>query len=223
MIALLRCWCSAGLAAVFLCGAAAQASPIPDLDRVRVPSAAVLQESVDKPWACTPAMMAAYRQAGLPEGNSLRTLSAINRFVGQRFSYRVDRVERWDNFSLSVLAGKRVRGDCEDFAITVTTLALCGGVPADQLGFAMTRSKRGPLDLEGIDHAIGLYLGEEGTHVIADTARRGVRKFHQRSARVILWQKIERLRENPGLYQSSLALRPEDAYAKNIGSANSRP
>lgn len=164
---------------------------------VRSPSVIAGQTGVRDIWQCTPAQRAAYLASGLPRGDSLATMQAIDQRVRSTIRYREDREEAWTNFVDQALSRTRAVGDCEDYALTVITMALCADVPAEKLGIALSSQNDRNAATFGIDHVFAYYTQGGRTYSVGNTTRNRVVQVAPRD-RVKLWQSVPGLRVAPG-------------------------
>lgn len=115
-------------------------------------------------------LRSSYDRTSLPHGDSARVLRAIDTRVKQIMSYRLDTkgAESWDSFAREVLdRASNVHGDCDDFTLTTMALAICAGIPAERLEFAITQTKPGPLSFANMSHAYLIYTDPQGERYIA--------------------------------------------------------
>lgn len=185
----------------------AMATPFPDLGtRVEVPSVRAGQASTQDLFSCPPALQAAYAASGLPVGDSVQTVRAIDKAVRRTLRYRQDArgADVWTNFAAQVMGGRRATADCEDFATTAVTLAICAGVPAHNLGIALSNNRNSRADMRDINHAFAFYLGERGPVSVADMSASAPRPVTQRRDGVMLWQTIPALLSTPAVFRSSV-------------------
>ncbi|MFG6080369.1 hypothetical protein ACEUZ9_000919 [Paracoccus litorisediminis] len=198
----------ASLALTIITGPGARADTLNGLrseGQVVILDAARLQLLAGSPFQCSSELNDAYRKARMPMGDSLATLAEIRRRVVRQFLYLEDRSEAWTNLAPVMLDGGIGMGDCDDFAATIISLALCAGIPKEKLGFAMASSIGEP-SIDNIDHALGLYFGEAGTQVIADTNRDRLRPYAAERDGVIFWQDIGSLNDRPGQYHATVQI-----------------
>lgn len=137
-----------------------------------------------------------YLHSGLPRFSGVRTIIEIDNFVKGRMAYRSEGMsDRWVNYAGEVLSGTKVGGDCDDAAITAAALAICGGAPADSIGFAIFNAQT--YGKQGANHIVATYTDERGVTVaFGDTndgvvwnlADRNVRpKFSASAADISVW------------------------------------
>lgn len=186
----------------------AEAAPLPRAPgSLQIPFSVTDHNTARTLWQCDASLLAAYRASGLPSGDSLSTIRSIDRFVRTRIRYREDRgADAWSNFAAAALGGKRSTGDCEDYAMTAVTLALCAGVPEEKLGVALSNQGRGAPDVRKINHAFAYYKDGEKTHAFADTTRRTVAEISPRKDRVAAWQTVPALRHDPRIFVPAIPL-----------------
>lgn len=170
---------------------------------VNIASSRINQNSVENIFDCPPALQVAYDQAGLPKGNDLRTMRAINALVHSKWTYRNDRGDIWTDQSAKIVGGDRVRGDCEDMVITMITLGICAGIPANKMAFAFSKTRGGSANIEGIDHAVAIFKDGNTAHIAADTMNSSMRRMTIRD-KVVFWQTADRLRMRPGVYNAQI-------------------
>lgn len=124
---------------------------------------------------CT-ALQGAYQASGLPYGDSIQTLRAIDAAVKKSFRYRKDPRgnESWNSFADRVLNGeRRITADCDDYALTTMALAICAGVAPERLDFATAQTRSGARTIAKMDHAIAVYTAPDGRrYVVGDTTSR---------------------------------------------------
>lgn len=194
-----------GFLAVF--SVPAMATPFPDLGtRVEVPSVRAGQTSTQDLFSCPPSLRSAYATSGLPVGDSVQTVRAIDKKVRRTLRYRQDPrgSDVWTNFAAQVLGGHRATADCEDFATTAVTLAICAGVPAQKLGIALSNNRNSRADMRAINHAFAFYLDERGPVSVADTSASSPRSVTQRRDGVMLWQTVQSLLVTPAVFRASV-------------------
>lgn len=192
------------LAALLLAGSAA-ADPLPDTGMgVRVASVASSLSGTEAAWSCPADMAAAYAASGLPSGDRVETLRAIDRHLRSRIRYREDPDgDIWTNHASRVLRGERVAGDCDDFALAAISLALCAGVPAEKMGLALAHRGRGRLNMQSTNHVFAFYADGSRTLAVADTFRDRVGEVISRRDRVTFWQSVPEMRKAPDMFRAA--------------------
>lgn len=187
---------------VLLAGSAV-AGPLPDVGvPVKAPSVVASQAGTTDLFACPAYLRDAYARSGMPRGDSVAVLRAIETKVRRTIRYRKDPgADVWTNFAVQALEGKRVFGDCEDFATTTITLALCAGVPAEKLGVAMS-SQSG--SLTSTDHAFAYYVSDKGVMGVADTSRGRMSRVSPKRDKVTMWQSVPQLLAEPGVFRAAV-------------------
>lgn len=155
-------------------------------------------------WQCTPAERQAYMASGLPMGDSLETVRAINGHVRRMMGYRREPADAWHDHALAILTGRRASGDCEDYAITAITMALCAGVAPERIGIALSGTGS-TSRLTNIDHALAFYDSGTAVYGFADTRVRGVRPIRGGSHGVIIWQTAGSLQRDPKMFYATSA------------------
>ncbi|WP_132953349.1 hypothetical protein [Rhodovulum bhavnagarense] len=163
---------------------------------------------VDQPWVQSCAGLDdAYRATGLPYGDSVAILRGIDRFVRHRLRYRPDAAgqDDWSSLARELLLGDDiVEGDCDDFALTAISLAICAGVAPGQLDFALVQSRPGTLSVHGMDHAIGIYTSSTGRRwIIGDTF--GPMRPVDEETRIVMWFDMEELLMPAPLWRTMLS------------------
>lgn len=140
----------------------------------------------------------AYEASGLPLGNSIETIRAIDTFVKRNIRYREDRrgSEAWQNFSAQLLGGSQATGDCDDYALTTIALAVCAGVPAANLEYAVAQTDAGPLSIKKLDHALAIYTAPNGEKYTMGDTRNRVRKLSRRAGVILKVRASEIARGN---------------------------
>lgn len=134
-----------------------------DVDRMRFDVSDRLFSDADV-TSCA-RLRALYAREGWPEGNSIEVIEEIDARVRARFTYERERDEVWTNYAEEVLRGEEFRGDCDDLATTSATLALCAGVPPEQVGYLLTRT----ITLGGdprANHMLAFYRDPTGRPVV---------------------------------------------------------
>lgn len=121
----------------------------------------------DQSWIATcEGLKAAYDNAGLPKEDTLEAIRQLDTFVKRRMITRYGgdgRSEDWSSFAPDLLLSSRKPiGDCDDFALTAASLAICAGVPADRIEFVTVDSRGGAPSLSRVDHAYAAYRDPSG-------------------------------------------------------------
>lgn len=140
----------------------------------------------------------AYGDAGLPSFTGLETIIEIDNFVKNRMRYRSEGMsDRWVNYAGEVLSGRKVGGDCDDAAITAAALAICGGAPAERVGFAIFNAQT--YGKQNANHIVATYtapngvtvaFGDTNDGVVWNLADKNVRpKFTASAADISVWLK----------------------------------
>lgn len=140
----------------------------------------------------------AYDEAGLPSFTGLETIIEIDNFVKNQMRYRSEGMsDRWVNYAGEVLAGRKVGGDCDDAAITAAALAICGGAPAERVGFAIFNAQT--YGKQNANHIVATYtdpngvtvaFGDTNDGVVWNLADKNVRpKFTASAADISIWLK----------------------------------
>lgn len=196
------------LLAAILAASPLMADPFPDTGvRVLVPSVAAGQIGTQSTFSCPDSVKRAYDGSGLPSGDDLSVIRRIDAVVRKGVRYRKDPAgeDLWSNFAISVLSGETHVGDCEDFATTAITLALCAGVPAERLGIALSDNRRsGPRGVSGINHAFAYYVKDGVPFSFADTSSSSVRRVSFTRDGVMLWQGVTGLLKAPATFRASI-------------------
>lgn len=174
---------------------AAVAGGLPDRGHmVMIESVSAGQTEVSDIWECAPDIQAAYNASDLPRGDHIRTIRAIDSAVRSKMRYSPDKgPDTWSNFASEVLGGAASVGDCEDYALTAITLALCAGVPASKIGIAISEEGTSSPSMEKMNHAFAFYEDNGMPVSFANNAERGVRRIIA-SHGVGAWQTVERMR-----------------------------
>lgn len=139
--------------------------PVVGKDYMPVPQAILMTRKEQDLINCGE-LQSAYDASGLPRysGDSFETLSAIEKLVKKRVSYKNDKgLDTWTNYAENIIEGKRFSGDCDDMVVTVTALAICAGVPAKNMNFAIVDD---PLGSKTVTHLVGMVKSEDGNHYV---------------------------------------------------------
>lgn len=135
------------LAAIALCllaGAAAAGDYLPEDTplHIPVPQAARMVQDFPRLADCD-ALRADYIAAGWPMGAGIETLRIIDARLKRQLVMREDRgPDTWTPLAADIIGGKRMAGDCDDISVTSAQLAICAGMPAQDVGLLITTSPK---------------------------------------------------------------------------------
>lgn len=151
----------------------------------------------DQPWiANCSGLEPLFAQSGLARGDDIEVIRAVNTAVVRGMTALPNgdgAVEDWSSFAPEVLLRQdRPRGDCDDFALTAASLAICAGVPADRIEFVLVDSEGGTPHLGRVDHAYAAYRDAEGQRWIFGDLFGPVRKVSARMTE-IMWIRLSDL------------------------------
>jgi len=107
-----------------------------------------------------------HRLVGETSGDSMETLTSVNRWVNQAIAYTDDqalfgRRDFWAGASRTLSLG---RGDCEDIALTKLELLAAAGVPREDMILTIARDL-----VRNADHAV-LIVRHDGRYYMLDNA-----------------------------------------------------
>jgi predicted transglutaminase-like cysteine proteinase len=126
----------------------------------------------------------AYDRSSWPKGDSIEVLTEIDERVRRRFDYTPESLDSWNSFDSLILGtNERFKGDCDDLAATVSSIALCAGIPRSDLGFALVG---GTEDIEA-DHMIGFYKDPQGNFWAFGDTFDGPRPLHKTEHEIFMW------------------------------------
>lgn len=116
--------------------------------RIPVPQAAAMDRAFPRSADCD-ALRGDYIAAGWPMGAGIETLRGIDARLKRQLVMRNDRgPDTWTPLAAQIIAGKRPAGDCDDISITSAQLAICAGMPPEDVGVLITTSPQsGALEL----------------------------------------------------------------------------
>jgi len=116
--------------------------------RIPVPQAAAMDRNFPRSADCD-ALRADYIAAGWPMGAGIETLRGIDARLKRQLVMRNDAgPDVWTPLATAIVAGKRPAGDCDDISVTSAQLAICAGMPPEDVGVLITTSpKSGALEL----------------------------------------------------------------------------
>jgi hypothetical protein len=154
-----------------------------------VPQASVMVANTPDITDCT-ALATLYARGGWPQVDGARDIAVLDRMLRARFRARPDgRTDLWSPQLARLLSGSPVVGDCDDLATSAVALAICAGVPAQDLGLLMTTNPLGGTDR----HLVALYRAPDGqVWTFGNTLDRAAPLPRQPSRR-IAWSRADRL------------------------------
>ncbi|HSF62925.1 MAG TPA: hypothetical protein VLA78_00945 [Paracoccaceae bacterium] len=154
-----------------------------------VPQASVMVANTPDITDCT-ALDALYARGGWPQVKGPGDLAVLDRMLRARFRARADgRRDLWSPQLARLLSGSQVVGDCDDLATSAIALAICAGVPAQDLGLLMTTNPLGGTDR----HLVALYRAPDGqVWTFGNTLGRAAPLPRNPSPR-IAWTRADRL------------------------------
>lgn len=153
--------CLATLALCLLANAAVAGDYLPEDTPLRIPVPQAARMVQDFPGlASCDALRADYIAAGWPMGTGMVTLRGIDARLKRQLVMREDRgADTWTPLAAAIIAGKRPAGDCDDISVTSAQLAICAGMPAQDVGLLITTSpKVGALEL----HMMAFFRDDQG-------------------------------------------------------------
>lgn len=127
--------------------------------RIPVPQAAAMDRDFPRTADCD-ALRADYIAAGWPMGAGIETLRTIDARLKRQLVMRNDAgADVWTPLASAIIKGKRPAGDCDDISVTSAQLAICAGMPPEDVGLLITTSpKTGALEL----HMMAFYRDHTG-------------------------------------------------------------
>ena len=110
--------------------------------RIPVPQAAAMDRNFPRSADCD-ALRADYIAAGWPMGAGIETLRGIDARLKRQLVMRNDAgPDVWTPLATAIVAGKRPAGDCDDISVTSAQLAICAGMPPEDVGVLITTSPK---------------------------------------------------------------------------------
>lgn len=113
------------------------------------PQAYVMQAQ-NAPVSTCDGLLDAYLAAGWPRAEGFPAIKQIDRRVKDRVALRNDPDgDIWTPLARQVITGMPAQGDCDDVSVTNAQLAVCAGMPAENLGLLVTESpnRRGEMHM----------------------------------------------------------------------------
>lgn len=175
-----------------LCPWAVQAAgplPLAEGPRKIVPQASVMAAQAPDLSDCS-ALAGIYAAGGWPQVRDAQGLRVLDRMLRARFRARADGpTDAWSPQLARVLTGATVVGDCDDLATTAVALAVCAGVPPQDLGLLMTTDPSGGPDR----HLVALYHAPDGkVWTFGNTLSRAA-PLSRRTPAPIAWARADRV------------------------------
>ena len=167
------------------------AGPLPLAEGARqiVPQASVMVAQAPSLSDCA-ALTGIYAAGGWPQVRDAKDIRVLDRMLRARFRARADgAADTWSPQLARVLTGEAVVGDCDDLATTAVALAVCAGVPAQDLGLLMTTDPSGGPDR----HLMAIYHAPDGqVWTFGNTLSRAA-PLSRRNPAPIAWARADRI------------------------------
>ena len=107
---------------------------------IPVPQASAMHRAYPQAADCD-ALRDDYFAAGWPMGASLGTLRGIDARLKRQLVMKNDTgPDTWTPLAERIIAGKHPAGDCDDISVTSAQLAICAGMPPEDVGLLITTS-----------------------------------------------------------------------------------
>lgn len=165
--------------------------PLPASDATAhlVPQALVMVANTPDISDCT-ALDVLYELGGWPQVTGVRDIAILDSLLRMRYSAQPDgQADFWSPQLARVLTGGGVTGDCDDLATTAVALAICAGVPAQDLGLLMTAGPDGADDR----HLVALYHAPDGAVWTFGDTLRGPAPLDTGTSHMIAWTRADQL------------------------------